>query len=69
MDYVAKSRNDQFEPPHRCAPTQAKPGSRHKVQIMAKRYHSGQPLHHASDLTWIVLPLHNAMSAFLRDLD
>ena len=65
MDYVAQSRDYQFEPPNQSAPTQARPGSAQKLQVMAERYRSGQPLHHPNDETLVALPVRKAMSAFL----
>jgi hypothetical protein len=65
MDYVALSRDHQFEPPNQSAPTQARPGSAQKLQVMAERYRSGQPLHHPNDETLVAFPLRRAMVAFL----
>ena len=65
MDYVARSRAYRFEPPNQTAPTQARPGSIHKLQVMAERYRSGQSLHHPNDETLVALPLRKAMSTFL----
>ena len=65
MDYVAQSRDYRFEPRNQSAPTQARPGSAEKLQVMAERYRSGQPLHHPSDETLAALPVRKTMSAFL----
>ncbi len=65
MDYVEQSRNYKFEPPNRSAPTQARPGSAQKLEVMAERYRSGQPLHDPNDETLSALPVRKAMSAFL----
>ena len=63
MDYAVESRDYRFEPPNQSAPTQARPGSAQKLQVMAERYRSGQPLHHPNDETFVALPMR--MSAFL----
>ncbi len=55
MDYVAQSRGHRFEPPNRSAPTQARPGSAQKLQVMAERYRSGQLLHHPKDEKLVAL--------------
>ena len=65
MDYLVQSRDCQFEPPNQSAPTQARPGSAQKLQVMAERFRSGQPLHHPNDETLVVLPVGKAMFAFL----
>ena len=65
MDYVAQSRDYRFEPRNQSAPTQARPGSAEKLQVMAERYRSGQPLHHPDDETFVALPVRKAMSVFL----
>ena len=65
MNYVAQSRDYQFEPLNQSAPTQARPGSAQKLQVMAERYRSGQPLHHLNDETLVTVPVRRAMSAFL----
>ena len=65
LNYVAHSRDHQFEPPNQSAPTQARPGSAQKLQVMAERYRSGQPLHHPYDETLVALPVRKAMCAFL----
>jgi hypothetical protein len=61
MDYLVQSRDCQFKPPNQSSPTQARPGSAQKLQVMAERFRSGQPLHHPDDVTSVG----NAMSAFL----
>jgi hypothetical protein len=65
MNYVAHSRDHQFEPPNQSAPTRALPGSAHKLQVMAERYRSGQPLHHPNDEALVASPVRKSMSAFL----
>ena len=65
MDYIAQSRDNQFQPPNQSPPTRAKPGSAEKLQVMAERYRSGQPLHHPNDETLVALPVRKAMSSFL----
>ena len=66
MDYVAQSRDYRFEPRNQSAPTQARPGSAEKLQVMAERYRSGQPLHHPDDETFVALPVRKDMSVFLE---
>lgn len=61
MDYAAQSRGYEFEPPNRSEPTQARPGSAQKLQVMAERFRSGQPLHHPNDETLVSLPVRKAM--------
>jgi hypothetical protein len=68
MNYLAQSRDRQFEPPNHSVPTQARPGSTQKLHVMAERYRSGQPLHHPSDETLVALPVRETMSAFLGGL-
>lgn len=72
MNYLEQSRDCQFEPLNHSAPTQARPGSTWKLQVMAERYRCGQPLHHPSDATLVALPVRKTMSAtmsaFLRGL-
>ena len=65
MDYREHSRDYQFEPPNRSTPTEARPGSTQKLQIMAERYRSGQPLHHPNDETLVALSVRKTMSVFL----
>ena len=65
INYVAQSRDCLFEPPNQSAPTQARPGSAQKLQIMAERFRSGQPLHHPNDETLSTLPIRRAMSVFI----
>lgn len=65
MDYAAESRHYRFEPPNQSEPTPAQPGSPQKLQVMAERYRSGQPLHHPNDETLVGLPVRKAMAAFL----
>ena len=65
MDYLAQSRDYRFEPRNQTVPTLARPGSAEKLRILAKRYRSGQPLHHPDDVTLVGLPANSGMSAFL----
>lgn len=50
MQHIAASGDDEnFDPPHACAPTLAPPGSQDKVEIMRMRVELGQPLWHPDD--------------------
>ena len=68
MEYLVQSRCQEFAPLPPSVPTQARPGSAHKLQVMAERYRCGQPLHNPSDATLLTLSVRRTLSAFLGGL-
>ena len=65
MNYANESRSVGFEPPNESTPTQARPGSAHKLHIMAERYRFGQPLHDPEDESLLAFRPRKEMALFL----
>jgi hypothetical protein len=50
LEHLRRYGDDwDFVPPHQPAPTQAEPGSREKIAVMAARVLAGEEIHHERD--------------------